>query len=377
MYDVFIGKQRSLVFPIMCNAHVSIPYASNIPDIGSSGTSDDVPYGLWAHTDSFTFEAIFTPYDINGMGATGLRGRTAQQTSDYVMPQGGTGKLSEEYLPVADRYGHEMCLFHNDNFRVTLLNSTTTNNNQPAEYKVKVYLTINSNQDTFVTDTLITSASSKAWTFGDDHVNNNLSGFDSDGRIIYDSVARLTNTHTIGSTLAVNTTEDHNSRALTDIFFDGQKVYKRDGFTFSEVGTIATSGVSSSNLTFTSSVNAMLDETELYIETFREPKYVENMHHLAVVYSAVNNSIKVFFNRRLVLNSTHTETSAFEFSRTDFIIGKNTTGDNDASTDMQFMGELHEMSIEGFEKNTFTITNSLYPFFDETLLYLRFEEVDE
>ena len=44
---------------------------------------------------------------------------------------------------------------------------------------------------------------------------------------------------------------------------------------------------------------------------------------------------------------------------------------------MQFMGELHEMAIQGFEKSAFTITNSLYPFFDETLLYLRFEEVDE
>ena len=101
------------------------------------------------------------------------------------------------------------------------------------------------------------------------------------------------------------------------------------------------------------------------------------MHHLAVVYAAENNSIKIFFNRRLVLESTHTETSAFEFSRTDFIIGKNTTGDNNAYTDMQFMGELHEMSVEGFAKKNFTITNSLYPFFDETLLYLRFEEVDE
>ena len=126
MYDVFIGKQRSLVFPIMCNAHVSIPYASNIPDIGSSGTSDDVPYGLWAHTDSFTFEAIFTPYDVNGMGATGLRGRTVQQDSEYVMPQGGAGSLgstlSESYLGTnLRRLNYEMCLFHNDNFRVNLV----------------------------------------------------------------------------------------------------------------------------------------------------------------------------------------------------------------------------------------------------------------
>jgi len=362
MYDVFIGKQRSLVFPIMCNAHVAIPYSANIPDIGSAGTSDDVPYGLWAHTDSFTFETIFTPYDINGTGATGLRGRSAQQLSDFVMPQGGSGKLSEEYLSTANRYTHEMCLFHNDKFRVTLLNSTSTNNNQPAEYKVKVYLTIGSNQDTFVTDTLITAAGSKAWTNGDNHVNYNKSGFDADGRIVYDSVASLTNAHTSGTQIDVRTSAYHGSRALTDIFFAGQKVYTRSGFTFTEIGTIASGGVSSTQLTFTSGVSAIADETELYVDTFKEPKYVENMHHLAVVFSAVNNSIKVFFNRRLVLDGKHTENTAFEFSKTDFIIGKNTTSDNNASTDMQFMGELHEMAIQGIGK--------------KTLLYLRFEEVD-
>ncbi len=376
MYDVFIGKQRSLVFPIMCNAHVAIPYSANIPDIGSAGTSDDVPYGLWAHTDSFTFETIFTPYDINGTGATGLRGRSAQQLSDFVMPQGGSGTPSEEYLGVSLRRQHEMCLFHNDKFRVTLLNSQLTQQNQPAEYKVKVYLTIGSNQDVFTTDTLIAAAGSKAWTFGSNHVNYNLSGFNADGRMVYDSVASLTNAHTSGTQIDVRTSAYHGSRALTDIFFAGQKVYTRSGFTFTEIGTIASGGVSSTQLTFTSGVSAIADETELYVDTFKEPKYVENMHHLAVVFSAVNNSIKVFFNRRLVLDAKHTENTAFEFSRTDFIIGKNTTSDNNASTDMQFMGELHEMAIQGISKENFLSTNTLYPFFDETLLYLRFEEVD-
>ena len=57
MYNVFAGKQRSLVFPVMCNGFATIDYAENIPDAGtSSDTTDDVTYGIWAHTGSFTIE---------------------------------------------------------------------------------------------------------------------------------------------------------------------------------------------------------------------------------------------------------------------------------------------------------------------------------
>lgn len=376
MYDIYIGKQKSIVFPIMCNAHINIGYTENVPDIFGtpSDTSDDIPHGLWAHSGSFTFEAILTPYDINGTGATGLRGRTAQQINDLIMPQGGTGKISETYLPVADRYTHEMCIFHNDNFRVTLLNATTTNNNQPAEYKIKVYLTLDSTEETFVSPVVISPSVSKNWAYGDSHVLNHLSGFNKSGEVVYDSVARLTSFHTIGSTIAVNTTEAHGSRALTDIFFAGQEVYTRDGFTFTSIGTVFS--VSSSSITFTSSVSPIADETEIYVETFKEPKYAENMHHVAVSYNNVGKTIRIFYNRKLVFTGAHTKSTDFTFARTDCILGKNTTGNNDASTDMQFMGELHEVAIENFNKTNITYTNSLFPAYDTALLYLRFEEVD-
>ena len=61
MYDILVGKQRGLVFPVMCNAHVKIDYSDNVP------TGSDINYGIWAHKGSFTFESIVTPYDINGM----------------------------------------------------------------------------------------------------------------------------------------------------------------------------------------------------------------------------------------------------------------------------------------------------------------------
>ena len=58
MYDTLIGKQRGLVFPVMCNGHVRIDYSDNVPS-----TLDNQAYGIFAHTGSFTFEAILTPYD--------------------------------------------------------------------------------------------------------------------------------------------------------------------------------------------------------------------------------------------------------------------------------------------------------------------------
>jgi hypothetical protein len=378
MYDIYIGKQKSIVFPIMCNAHINIGYAENVPDILNtpSDTTDDIPYGIWSHEGSFTFEAIITPYDINGAGTKGLRGRTAPLDNDFIMPQGGTNKISEEYLSTADRYTHEMCLFHNDNFRVTLLNATTTNNNQPAEYKLKVYSTINSVQETFTSPVIISSSAEKAWSEGENHNNYNKSGFDRQGRILYDSIASVTTNYSTGTTIFVNTTSNHGSRAITSIFYDEQKVYKRDGFDFELIGTVASANATS--ITLDASYGKSLPAgTEIYVETFKEPKYVENMHHVAVSFSEVKNSITMFYNRRQVFSDTHSETGDFSFARTDCYIGKNTESDNDASTDMQYMGEIHEMSIERGAKKSIVYTNTLFPFYDETLLYLRFEEVDE
>jgi len=40
------------------------------------------------------------------------------------------------------------------------------------------------------------------------------------------------------------------------------------------------------------------------------------------------------------------------------------------------MGEIHEMSIMNLVKSRFSHINNLNPQYDNTLLYLRFEEVD-
>ena len=374
MYDIYVGKQRSIVFPIMCNAHINISYADNIVDFANnSDTTDDVPYGLWGHSGSFIYQALFTPYDINGMGAGGLRGRSAQQVSDFIMPQGGSNKLSEEYLPTASRYTHSMVLFHNTNLTVSLKNNTTTNNNQPAEYKIKVDMKINGVNQSFETPMVISAVSGKSWLKGDADNNYNYSGFDADGKLKYESVAELSSGFNAGGTNLALTMNGSRNHATT--FFVGQKIFIRNGFDFTVIGTVSTVG---NPLTITTYNTDIANGTEIYVEPFKEPKYVKNMHHVAVVHNEFDNGINIFYNKSLVLSAEHNTAGKFVFDRTDCLIGRNTTnGTTTASAASQYMGEIHEMSLERGTRKNITYSNSLFPFFDDTLMYLRFEEVDE
>jgi len=374
MYDVYVGKQRSIVFPIMCNAHVNISYADNIVDFANNNdTSDDVPYGLWGHSGSFIYQALFTPYDINGMGAGGLRGRSAQQVSDFIMPQGGANKLSEEYLPTASRYTHSMVLFHNANLTVSLKNTTTTNNNQPAEYKIKVDMKIAGVNQSFETPMVINAVSDKTWLKGNADNNSNYSGFDANGKLKYESVAVLSSGFSAGGTSLALTMNGSRSHATT--FFVGQKIFIRSDFDFTQIGTVSSVG---NPLTITAYNADIANGSEIYVEPFKEPKYVKNMHHVAVIHNEFNNVINIFYNRSLVLSAKHSTAGTFVFDRTDCLIGRNTTnGATLATTASQYMGEIHEMSLERGTRKNITYSNSLFPFYDDTLMYLRFEEVDE
>ena len=143
MYEVLTGKQRSLVFPIMCNAFVKIDYSDNVPATGDNlTTSDDVGYAIWAHKGSFTFEALITPYDINGnnahqaavalgVNALGVGNVTTNLSkkimsglpqSTYALSDGDANDETEMqnhlYLTRANRQTHEMMIINNDNLLI-------------------------------------------------------------------------------------------------------------------------------------------------------------------------------------------------------------------------------------------------------------------
>ncbi len=376
MYDVYVGKRKSLVFPIMCNSHVSISYSENVPDIEStpSDTTDDIPYGIWAHNGDWTVEALITPYDINGSAATASGGgrlnRLAQNTQRAVMPANGTGSfLSEAYLSTSNRYGHKMCFFKCANFSLYLQNETTNNFNQPAEYSIRIEYNFSGGNSSITTDPVILSSNSRSYEYGNGFYENYVDGFTEDGRIRYNWAADVIPAQS--STSAVIGTD-------TTKFAVGQKVFIRENeFDFTLLGTITGVDVpSSGQITLdTATTTPLTLFQKLFVETYKEPKYIDNIHHIAVAYSSTSQKISIYYNGGLVKTGTKTLASEIlDFGREDIIIGKKTTADNNASTDCQFMGEIHELSVvKSYQKN-FRYLNNLMPKFSETLLFLQFEE---
>ena len=127
MQTLSIGNKKGLVFPVMCNGCIKIDYQDNIPDIGSDAdTSNDIPYGIWGHNGSFCFDAIITPYDVNGSGnhTTGTSATTVTN-SKKTFPDGEhsspytttSGHYSDKHLPrthatqAVNRENHKKAIF--------------------------------------------------------------------------------------------------------------------------------------------------------------------------------------------------------------------------------------------------------------------------
>tara|TARA_Y100001938_G_scaffold143576_1_gene216575 strand:+ start:216 stop:1340 length:1125 start_codon:yes stop_codon:yes gene_type:complete len=371
MYDVYVGKKKSLVFPIMCNSHVSISYTENVPDIEStsSDTTDDIPYGIWGHESDWTVEALLTPYDINGSASAGRQGRTAQNNRRGVMPANGTGTfLSEAYLPTSDRFGHKMCFFKCANFSLYLINTTTINANQPAEYAIRVEYSTSSGSGSFQSNTVIQATHNRSYQYGDTNFNNHIEGFDKNSRIRFNDA---------GINLIPITSPSTTIQGIDpNNFAEGQEVFIRENeFDFTLLGTITTGGIAGSNITLDTSVSSLSAATRLFTRTYKEPKYIDNIHHVAVAYSSTGQKLNIYYNGALVKTGTKSLASEIlTFGREDIVIGKKTTGNVSASADCQFMGEIHELAVIGNYQKSFRYTNSLMPKFSETLLFLQFEE---
>ena len=403
MYETLIGKQRSLVFPIMCNAFVKLDYSDNIPDTDSDSTTiTDIGYGFWGHEGSFTFEAVVTPYEINGNGAhqsvsnlsstkLGLGGERLD--SKKVMPNSAASSftLAHEpasiYLTRANRIGHEMMIFNNDNFKISLLNSTTHTQNNPAEYKIKAQITIGSTTKTVTSDIVISPSLGHTFKYNSTNGADLFSGFDSNGRVIYAKVAEVASGgHSAGSATITTTANNIIPPNVS------QELYIRNGFDFTSLGTVG--NVSGTTTTLSSSYSSGLaDGTALFLPTYKHASYIDQQFHIGCVFDNANKNISLYLNGILIKTDTHSETGNFSFAKVDTYIGSNglndmtvsgindtlnsgtATGPSAATTCKQFMGEFHELSLIN-KVSKFTSTDNLLPNYNDTLLYLRFEEVD-
>mgnify|MGYP003142283318 FL=1 len=171
----YAGNQYGLKFPVMCDGYVSVDYSDNIASESR---------GIWGHTGSFTVEVLFTPYDVNGYGSnstgtttsgrpvdTFCNGGFGNQTSQKTMPSRAANITTNTddilYMPVANRLNHRMCLFSSTNFKLYLINNTTSSVNQPAEYYFEAKLTTGVITSTVRTPTLIKARNTHTMNDGD------------------------------------------------------------------------------------------------------------------------------------------------------------------------------------------------------------------
>lgn len=382
MYEILTGRQRALLFPVMCNGHVKIDYSDNVVDSeGDSSTTNDVAYGLWAHEDSFTFESIVTPYEINGYGTYSSLSAPSV-SSPKVMPAlsqsvytaGNEANFqSEKYLSRTARLTHEMMLFYNTNFQISLINSTLHNENEPARYKIRVRLKLGSSTETYTTDEMVVPVEfGRQYTYAEILSSPSLL-VDANGRKKYRKVA------TVNSHSGTNFT----TSAAQHLFAGNkQEVFIAPAGEIISLGTINTLGGASGSqaVVLSSSYSTSItDGTDLYIKEEQMAIYTENTFHVACTFNASNRKLSIFFNGRKIKTDTHSTDSTFSFDRVDSYIGANgtgATGVGSATTNKQFMGEIHEMSMMNVARKEFKGMFNLLPNFDNTLFYFRFEEVD-
>ena len=379
MYRVLTGKQRSLVFPIMCNACVNINYSDNIPKgYDTSTTTDDIAYGIWGHKDSFTIEALVTPYDVNGYGRHSVGGPIVTPPSTEKVMPAPTGDqlaspdnyLSDLYMARADRFTHQMAVFHSTKVQLYLVNTTEHNQNNPAEYKIRFMINIAGTAVTLDSPTVFTSVFGESLTTITATQNVAL---DVEGKVKYDIQTSPIIAHTSGTNL--NITGDRRGD-----YHVNQELFILDGFSVKSIGKIA-------SISYSSSTTLVLDATYatslageyIFLPTLKHPAYISNANHIAATYNDATREMQIYYNNKLVASSFHTITSEFSFDREDFFLGANGNNakvTNSAASNKQFMGELHEFAISGIASTNFNTFN-LTPRYAHTLLYFRFEEVDE
>ena len=395
-YEISIGERKSLVFPVMCNSHLRIDYSDAI-------AGQD--YGLFAHEDSISILAILTPYDINGFGyglaqdnPTGKMGVvnskktpptpqdhafTLKQSdgSDYTINTTASTKMRTESHQYFQNYqddtdGYEMVIFWNSHLVLSLIESTTTNINQPSEYKLKLWVKVDGVSDSITTsEAVITANTVTSDTFRFNQSSATITyGYDNlGGSASYEEIATVTGN--TGTTTQLQTAGTENI-----LFEDEENLYVRNGQIFTKVATVTSSTSSYVTVAYESGKGySDVSSKMLYRETYKEALYLITPYHISATYDSVSGTMALYLNGARVASKQHSNAGEFfEIHSSDCFIGSDGDAalERDSFTSRQFMGELHEFAIVKGIQSNFSTLDTLIPPFKQTLLYYRFEEVD-
>ena len=278
-----VGDTRALVFPVMCNGYLQLDYSEN--------SNSNYKHNLWGHkNEPFTFEAIVSPYDVNGIGHRTSGNGRLDSTKTPPSPNlslDDHADTTSNFQSVAyfgsGRNTHKMMLFHNPKFQFYLENTTSSNFNQPAEYKLVCKLISGSTTHTVETDAVITSSNRLKGYY-------DSAGFYKNGGLVSDKTELSTSataafeqaTITIGGSLAsfTNTAATSATLGTTTITVGTQPTTAN--------GSLDTSGSSTSASTASGQINMGYDGILGTFDSF-------SVSNPATVETAIaNNSVTIF-----------------------------------------------------------------------------------
>ena len=392
-YLTLIGEKKSLVFPVMCYSYLTIDYDREIADRVTASTTDDITYSIFGHTDSFAISTIITPYDVNGYkylfkekdNPTGKNGITNSKktmphnqfkTISYINGDASTGVTSnahhQSYSYFTDNHKtHEMMIFYNTNVQLSLINDTSIEHNQPAEYKIKLTVVADGASDSLTSDVAITADTRSIPNSGSISLLEGYTG--KDGTKSYDKIDK---TITISGT---NTFTNTPTNTAGQFFVNGEKLYTESGQVFTHAGTVTNTSGSTTSI---AAGHSITNGEVLYRESPKEALYLVTPYHIGASFDANSGKMSIILNNKILTTKFHSAApiTDFLFTRDNSYIGAKITGtvstDNVATNRKQFMGEIHEFAITNGFTDKFASIDTLTPTFRKILLYYRFEEID-
>jgi len=359
--EIYAGEAYKLVFPLLCNGYLNINYDDTVT-VGSTTQAATREGRLWGHEESFTIDTLITPYDVNGYGhrTSGNGILTSEKTPPSPnLSLDNHADTTSNYQSVvyfgANRNTHKMMLFHNTNLKLYLQNTTSSNFNQPAEYKIVAEVT----DETGSTET-ITSGDNNANDSTVIKADNKLWGY-------YDEDGYYEGLSTNLTKLDTASYEDGQNPNVREIEFTDEVASINQVGTgtelFSSTGTSLGKVVSISGTTVTMDTDFPSGTVTVYYSQPREALYLEQMYKISFTYLKGGTMLLYVDNIEVARKKVSLKTVKLHAS--DCQIGR---GSSNAE---QFFGELFEICMhEG--KEPCEGINSLSPSYPSILFYYAF-----
>lgn len=339
--EIYVGEAYKLVFPVLSNGYLNINYDS--PELSP----------LWAHDTSFTIDAIITPYDVNGYGhrTSGNGLLTSEKTPPSPnLSLDNHADTTSNYQSVAyfgaNRNTHKMMLFHNTNFKFYLQNTTSSNFNQPAEYKIVAEITDETGSTATISSEAVILTENKLWGYYDEDgyyegLSTNLTKF-----------ATSANYSDIG-----NKNITVNSNAANGIGA-GNEIYNTSGELLGVVDSVT------GNVITLLSVSAETQTTNgLLTSQPKEALYLEQMYKISFTYLKGGTLLLYIDDIEIAREKASLKTVQLH--------GSNCKIGRGASNAEQFFGELFEICMHTGKEPSDGLT-TLAPAYSNILFYYAF-----